>query len=193
VCIWWFAGKSIYRGEIPHFGSANSLYNVLEGNIALQISVSLSYLLLQLSIIVSCVLFLRMKSIAKWVAYIQIPLRLLFAVPSVSLLIIGIDTMPFHHDLLIPFALIFSELVKGAALWGSTFELKEGSQEGGGMGVSAQKNLSGPSLSRTSPFMSYPKASLSYFWIAVVIIVPLILIEVSLIYKVLTRDYSQYM
>jgi hypothetical protein len=193
ICVWWFVGKDIYRGGIPYFDTANSLFKALEGNVALQLSIALSNLLLHLSIIVSCVLFLRMSKIAKWVAYAQIPFRLLFAVPSVSLSIIVIDTMPFFHDLIIPSALVFSELVKVATLWGRSFELKEDSQERNGVVASIPKDLNEPYLSEASSSMPNPKGALSFYWIAAVIVVPILLIVAGSIYKILTKPYPPYL
>jgi hypothetical protein len=72
--------------------------------------------LVQLSIIFSCLLFLCRAQLAKYLAYIQIPFRLFFLLPSVSALLLAAQFLP-GFSLLFLVLIILSELLKGWSLW----------------------------------------------------------------------------
>jgi hypothetical protein len=72
---------------------------------------------LQLSIVASCLLFLAQRKQAKWLAYVQIPLRLVFLLPSVSLLMVGVKFMPGYNTTVMLMLIGFSEVLKVLSLW----------------------------------------------------------------------------
>lgn len=72
---------------------------------------------LELSIILSCCLFLCRCRIATWVAYFQVPFRLLFFLPSVSIIFMGPDLRGRYGIGLLLLLLILSECLKVWTLW----------------------------------------------------------------------------
>ncbi|MFL1552259.1 hypothetical protein ACI77I_24775 [Pseudomonas sp. D47] len=71
---------------------------------------------LQISIIVSCVLFIFRIRGAKYLAYAQIPFRLLLLTPSISIILIAAHFTP-GYSIIYLVLIIISEAVKGWSLW----------------------------------------------------------------------------
>ena len=67
---------------------------------------------LQVSIFVSCFLFFAQREAAQWVGYAQIPLRIFFIAPSVSVLVLGAQFFPDRSTVLMVALVIVSELIK---------------------------------------------------------------------------------
>lgn len=71
----------------------------------------------ELSIILSCFLFLTQQRGALWLAWFQIPFRLILVVPSVSIIFMGADLKERYGLGLMLLLLALSELLKGWTLW----------------------------------------------------------------------------
>ncbi|MFK3972208.1 hypothetical protein ACI2KS_15925 [Pseudomonas sp. NPDC087358] len=71
----------------------------------------------ELSILLSCVLFIARCGAARWVAWFQIPFRLIFLVPSVSIIFMGPDLTEGYDIGLLLLLLFSSECLKGWTLW----------------------------------------------------------------------------
>ncbi|MCK3838925.1 MULTISPECIES: hypothetical protein [Pseudomonas] len=69
-------------------------------------------MLLQVSIVLSCLLFFLGREQVRWVTYFQTPLRLAFIVPSVSLLLVGAQLVPDDNVVLMAVLVAGSEGVK---------------------------------------------------------------------------------
>lgn len=80
------------------------------------IAVALSWGL-QLSIVVSCFLFLAKRPEARWLAYVQTPFRALFILPSVSIVLIGAHFIGDYSAVLIVFMVVLSKARKCWTLW----------------------------------------------------------------------------
>ncbi|WP_397450168.1 hypothetical protein [Pseudomonas sp. NA-150] len=123
----WYVGNSLYHGRAPYFSDLLSTLPLLQEQGTAQILITLMSWLLQLSVIASCVLFLTKSNVAKWVAYFQLPLRLFFFIPSISIVLIGAKIAPNYNHVLMLALLILSELMKGVTLWGRSFKAGESS------------------------------------------------------------------
>lgn len=71
----------------------------------------------EISVIVSCVLFLARWRAARWLAWIQIPFRLVFFLPSVSILFMGSDIAQRYGIGWMLLLVLLSEYLKGWTLW----------------------------------------------------------------------------
>ena len=67
---------------------------------------------LQVSLFVSCFLLLAQRDAARWVGYLQMPLRIFFIAPSVSVLVLGAQFFPDRSTVLMVVLAIASELMK---------------------------------------------------------------------------------
>ena len=72
--------------------------------------------LLQVSIILSCLMFLLRARGVNYLAYAQIPFRLFFLIPSVSVLLLIAQLLP-GFGLLLLVLIIASEALKAWSLW----------------------------------------------------------------------------
>lgn len=85
---------SVVEGRVPYLSDIESALWVLRDHSVLQIYTFGFVMLLQISIIASCFLFLLSSQKVRWLVYLQTPLRLVFFIPSVSLLLIGAQLVP---------------------------------------------------------------------------------------------------
>lgn len=74
-------------------------------------------MLLQISIVISCLLFFFGRETVKWVVYVQTPMRLAFVVPSVSLLLVGAQFVPSYNLILMAVLVVISEALKVWSVW----------------------------------------------------------------------------
>jgi hypothetical protein len=74
-------------------------------------------MLLQVSIVISCLLFFLGREQVRWITYLQTPLRLAFIVPSVSLLLMGAQLVPNYNVVLMAALVVVSEAVKVWSVW----------------------------------------------------------------------------
>lgn len=114
--IWYIIG-SLRNGKVPYLADGISTLALLSDHGLFQIGMVLLSWVLQLSITVSCFLFFARRDEAKWVSYLQIPLRLFFLVPSVSILLMGAQFFPDYNPILMVVLILVSEMVKGWSLW----------------------------------------------------------------------------
>lgn len=85
----WYVSSSTRLGKVPFWDDLAVATEVLkEHGTAALVMVMINWGL-QLSIVVSAFLFLFQRKEAKWLGLAQIPLRLVFVVPSFSVLLIG--------------------------------------------------------------------------------------------------------
>lgn len=112
----WYCINSLMGGRLPYLTDFSSTLVTLEQQGGANAAIALISWLLQLSIILSCVLFLRRAQLAKYLAFIQIPFRLFFLLPSISVLLLTAQLLP-GYGLFFFVLIILSELVKGWSLW----------------------------------------------------------------------------
>jgi hypothetical protein len=72
---------------------------------------------LELSILLSCFLFLGQYRAARWLAWVQMPFRLLFVLPSVSIVFMGADVNGRYGIGFMLLLVVLSECLKGWTLW----------------------------------------------------------------------------
>lgn len=112
----WYSYKAFQAGRIPYLTDLSNTFalgaDIGRFNITM---VTMSWLL-QFSIILSAVLFLCRYRRARYLGFAQIPLRLLFIYPSISLILVfgsQLKSMPLTVILLV----LGSETIKGWSLW----------------------------------------------------------------------------
>ncbi|WP_339437480.1 MULTISPECIES: hypothetical protein [unclassified Pseudomonas] len=127
--IFWFWGSmdaiylaryvitSVMGGRIPYFSDVENAVWILREHSVAQIYMFVFVMLLQASIIVSCLLFFIQQESIKWLVYLQAPLRLAFLIPSVSLLLIGARLVPDYNLVLMVVLVVVSEMVKVWSVW----------------------------------------------------------------------------
>ncbi len=113
IYIFWYISSSISNAKIPYLSDFNLMVENVQnhGGIAVGIIVLLSFLF-QLSIVFSCALLLVRNSKVKLVCYIQIPFRLFFIVPSVSIILISVSYLESYNSFLVLLLVFISELIK---------------------------------------------------------------------------------
>lgn len=112
----WYSIKSVQGGRIPYLADLESTLGLLHDQGGVNLALATMSWLLQLSILVSCVLFLCCYRPARYLGFAQIPFRLLFVVPSVSLLLMVAPYLSGYYLVLILLVLT-SEALKSWSLW----------------------------------------------------------------------------
>ncbi|MFJ3487696.1 hypothetical protein ACIPL1_30365 [Pseudomonas sp. NPDC090202] len=108
---------SVLHSRVPYIEDFRNSMEILAGrDIGTQVLASFSWAL-DLSMIISSILFLGKWHIARWLAGLQIPLRLLLFVPSVSILFMGGNPAVRYGTALMLVLLVVSECLKGWTLW----------------------------------------------------------------------------
>ncbi|MFJ5298153.1 hypothetical protein ACIQAL_16670 [Pseudomonas sp. NPDC088368] len=110
---------SLIAGRVPYLDDFRSgMELVAVHGVYAKVLVMLTWGI-ELSIILSCCLFLHRCRLAKWVAYFQVPFRLMFFLPSVSIVFMGPDLKERYGIGLLLLLLILSECLKVWTLWAS--------------------------------------------------------------------------
>ena len=107
-----YAVTSVMGGRVPYLSDVESASWLLREHSVLQLYLFGFAMLLQVSIVISCLLFFFGREAVKWVVYVQTPLRLVFVVPSVSLLLVGAQFVPNYNPILLAALVIISEALK---------------------------------------------------------------------------------
>lgn len=115
--ITWFIIDGFRKGKVPYLTDAISALELLRDQDVVQMVMVSANFVLQLSIFISCILFCSQRQGAKLVGYLQLPLRLVFLVPSVSVLLTGVQFFPGYNLALMMILIAVSEMVKGWSLW----------------------------------------------------------------------------
>lgn len=115
--ITWFIVDSFRIGKVPYLTDTVSALELLRDQGAVQIVTVAASFVLQLSIFISCILFFSLRQGAKLVGYLQLPLRLAFFVPSVSILLVGVQFFSGYNLALMMVLIVGSEVIKGWSLW----------------------------------------------------------------------------
>ena len=111
----WYCVSSWRAGRRPYFSDLEATWHLLEQHGSASIAmVSLSWLL-QLSVLVSCVLFLCQTRMARLLGLAQTPFRLCFLLPSIPLLLAA-PLLP-KLGMAVLGLVIFSEALKAWSLW----------------------------------------------------------------------------
>ncbi|MCF5051469.1 hypothetical protein GIW50_06410 [Pseudomonas syringae] len=108
---------SAMGGRVPYFSDAQSALWLLREHSVVPLYMFGFAMLLQVSVIISCVLFFLKSAAVKWVVYLQTPLRLALVVPSVSLLFLGAKAVPSYNLVLMAALLVLSETAKVWSVW----------------------------------------------------------------------------
>ncbi|MBF8649411.1 hypothetical protein IRZ81_01250 [Pseudomonas putida] len=108
--------RSAARGAIPFWSDLNSGLEVVRswGGPGFVIWVGL---FLQLSVIVTCVSFFKYQKFAVFLAVVQMPLRLFFIVPSISVVLLLPMVVAGINNWMWVGLLIASEAIKGWSIW----------------------------------------------------------------------------
>lgn len=118
IYISWYCIESFRLGKLPYLTDFSSTIDTVlshGGTLAYLLS-SLSWIL-QVSIIVSAILLILRHPIARILCILQIPLRLLILVPSISVLSIYVTLVDEHSTLIFILLLLLSEGIKFITLW----------------------------------------------------------------------------
>ena len=108
---------SAVEGRVPYLSDIESALWVLRDHSVLQIYTFGFVMLLQISIVASCFLFLLSSKKVRWLVYLQTPLRLVFFIPSISLLLIGAQLVPDYSVLVMAVLVVVSEAMKVWSVW----------------------------------------------------------------------------
>jgi len=114
--ITWYCANSWIGGRVPYISDLSSSIILLEQQGGTSFITTLLSWTLQLSIILSCLMFLLRFSWAKYVAYIQTPFRLFYLIPSISLILPAAQLMP-GFSLIFLLSIVTSEALKIWSLW----------------------------------------------------------------------------
>ncbi|MBF8722337.1 hypothetical protein [Pseudomonas guariconensis] len=108
---------SVSRGRLPFFTDIRLALETLEvyGEGA-RVFMAASAVL-ELSIFLSCYLFVTQRRAARWLGFMQTPFRLLLMVPSVSLLPGVLGLFPGNSAVFAIMLVIVSEVLKCWSLW----------------------------------------------------------------------------
>ena len=112
-----YAVASTIEGRIPYLSDFESALWVLRDHSVVQLYMFGFAMLLQVSIVISCLLFFLGREQVRWITYLQTPLRLAFIVPSVSLLLVGAQLVPNYNVVLMAALVVVSEAVKVWSVW----------------------------------------------------------------------------
>ncbi|WP_313241881.1 hypothetical protein [Stutzerimonas nitrititolerans] len=112
----WYCINSWLGGRTPYLSDLSSTIALLEYQGGVNLVTALLSWMLQLSIILSCFMFLFRARRVKYLAYGQIPFRLFFLIPSVSVLLLAAQLLP-GYSLVLLAMIIASEALKAWSLW----------------------------------------------------------------------------
>ncbi|MGO4800983.1 hypothetical protein ACEN2T_17025 [Pseudomonas sp. W22_MBD1_FP4] len=112
-----YAVTSVMGGRIPYLSDIENASWLLREHSVVQFYMFVFAMLLQVSIVISCVLFFLGRESVKWVVYVQTPFRLAFIVPSVSLLLVGAQLFRDYNLVLMAVLVVVSEGVKVWSVW----------------------------------------------------------------------------
>jgi hypothetical protein len=112
-----YAVTSAMAGRVPYLSDIESASWLLHEHSVLQLYMFALAMLLQASIVLSCLLFCLGRESVKWVVYLQTPLRLAFVVPSVSLLLVGAPLVPNGNWVAMAALVVISEAAKVWSVW----------------------------------------------------------------------------
>lgn len=112
-----YAVTSVMAGRVPYLSDIESALWLLREHSVLQLYMFALAMLLQASIVLSCLLFCLGRESVKWVVYLQTPLRLAFVVPSVSLLLVGAPLAPNDNWVAMAALVVISEAAKVGSVW----------------------------------------------------------------------------
>ena len=108
----WYSINSFLNNRIPYLSDVVNASAILQEHSVVQQYMFVLALVLQLSVFASCAMFLLQKKTVWWLVFFQAPLRLVFVIPSVSLLFIGARIVP-HYSVPLMVGLIgASEILK---------------------------------------------------------------------------------
>lgn len=112
LCIALYVTKNLRHDKIPYLAAWEmtlTYWGMLDPVQGLKVVLSW---VLQVSLFVSCFLFFAQREAARWVGYAQIPLRIFFITPSVSILVLGAQFFPGYSTVLMTVLVMVSELMK---------------------------------------------------------------------------------
>lgn len=112
----WYCINSWRGGRVPYVSDLSASLALFQLQGGANLVAGLVAWLLQVSIILSCLSFLLRARGAKYLAYAQLPFRLFFLIPSVSVLLLIPQLLP-GFGLLLLVLIIASEALKAWSLW----------------------------------------------------------------------------
>ncbi|MBE7374320.1 hypothetical protein [Pseudomonas lopnurensis] len=112
----WYCTNSLLGGRMPYLSDLSASVTLLERQGGVNIATAILSWLLQFSIIISCLMFLLRKGWVKYLAYAQIPFRLFFLIPSLSVILLAAQLLP-GYGLMLLALIIVSEILKTWSLW----------------------------------------------------------------------------
>lgn len=112
-----YVSLSVSGGRVPYVDDFNNALGLLAVHGGLPKVLAALVWGLELSIVLSCCFFLLQWRVARWLAYFQVPLRLVLFVPSISVLFMGPDLKERYGIILLLSLLVMSEGLKVWTLW----------------------------------------------------------------------------
>lgn len=116
LAIFWYCLNAIKKGNTPYVSDFISTQELL-----ISYGPEAMYLVVlswgfQLSLFASCALFLCRNRFARYIGYIQIPIRLFLLLPSISLISVLTSFIPVPTGMFIVL-MVVSEALKAWSLW----------------------------------------------------------------------------
>jgi hypothetical protein len=116
LAILWYCLNAMKKGNTPYVSDFISTQELL-----ISYGPEAMYLVViswgfQLSLFASCVMFLCRNRLARYIGYIQIPIRLFLLLPSIALISVLSSFIPVHAGIFIAL-MVVSEALKAWSLW----------------------------------------------------------------------------
>lgn len=108
---------SLRRGNVPYLTDVRNMMGLAKNHSEFAEVVATISLVSHTSIIITCVLFFLGWRIVYYLAFAQIPFRLLFLMPSFSTILLWPRVIPDLLPSVLLILIVGSEIVKGWSLW----------------------------------------------------------------------------
>lgn len=93
------------------------MFRLMDEHGGAPVGLALLGMFVHVSVIVSCALLLLERRAGLYLALGQAPFRMMFMIPSVSLLLLYAQLAPAHNGLLMAGLVMLSEILKGWSCW----------------------------------------------------------------------------
>ena len=112
-----YSTDSFLNNRTPYLSDVISAAYILQHHSDVQMVMFMGALVLQVSIFVSCTMFFLQRKSVRGLVFFQTPLRIMLAVPSVSLLLIGARVFPQYSVPAMAILIGTSEVLKVWSVW----------------------------------------------------------------------------
>lgn len=113
----YYCQGAIRRGGVPYLSDAQDMIYMAQDHGGVSYALALLGMAVHMSILVSCVLLLLERQMGIYFALIQTPFRLVFLIPSISVLLLYAQLVPDYNRWLVTLLIVVSEILKGWSMW----------------------------------------------------------------------------